>query len=119
MGASTTGPNLTLTDVDSVLDSIAARTPPGQDARLQVFLHGSVSPAKTADLARTIVTSAAARAGHAPSVVSVQKLARSFLVSGDVKDLRAIARHADVKTVLPSEIADAYPKPVGRRLIAD
>lgn len=119
MSASTRASGMGSGDVDAVIDAVAERTAPGQVARLHVFLHGSVSPERTADVARTILRSTRTRAARSPAVVSVQKLGRSFLVAGDVEDLRAIAHHADVKAVLQSEIQDVYPKPLNRRRLQD
>ncbi len=44
----------------------------------------------------------------------ISKLAKSVALEADREMLEEICRSADVKTVLPTEIEDIYPRPVGR-----
>jgi hypothetical protein len=79
----------------------------------QVFFDESVSADYLPKAAERAITEAAARVGRSAcvKVSRVHKLANSVSVIGDPDVIAELVTVSPVKTVLPSEIEDIYPKP--------
>jgi|SRR5215813_1737353 len=97
-----------------VLKHLRKKGGAGQPVSAQVFLHDSVGGDVSA-VVNQLVTKAeeATRASKIPvKVGKIHQLAKSFSVEADPEAIAAIADQSEVKTVLPFEISDIYPKPV-------
>ncbi len=79
-----------------------------------VFLHDSVSAEQLSGAVKEAIDKAAQRLGRAASVEigKVHRLAKSVSVKGDPEVIAELSNADSVKTILPSEIEDIYPKPV-------
>ena len=100
---------------EEVLARLRAQTRPGGRARLHVFLTSAVAAECTEQAARRITDLAVAETGtSAAEIGPVRRSARSFLVAAELPALEAIARCPEVSAVLPTDIEDVYPRPVGR-----
>ena len=86
----------------------------GGKVAAQVFFQDGVSGDRLPDAARQAISEAAARVGNAGQVEvgKVHRIAKSVSVKGDPDVIAELANAPGVKTVLPSEIDDIYPKPV-------
>lgn len=91
----------------------------GGKVSANVFFHDSVSADELPKAAERAIKRAATRAGKSPAVEigPVHRIAKSVSVTGDPTVIAELARVQDVKTVLPSEIDDIYPKPVRAKII--
>jgi hypothetical protein len=104
--------------MESVLAQLHERAKGSGTVAAQVFLSGSESDIGVA--ARQIVSEAAgvARVGSKPpSIGRISTLAKSFSLTAEPAVFDALARHPRIKSILPSEIADIYPKP--RNVVRD
>jgi hypothetical protein len=97
----------------AVVRRLQADTPSGRPASAQFFLD--VPEEEVGAAARRLFDDAVANSGSmpvAPKLGKVRTLARSFSVEGDPQFLAELAKAAEVRDVLPSQIDDIYPKPV-------
>jgi hypothetical protein len=101
----------------SVLADLRKNAGPGQPVRAQIFLHDSVGADDLAATVEEIVAAAKQKLGAREVPVEIGKvhrLAKSFSISADPDVVAAIAGMPAVKSILPSEISNIYPKPVKR-----
>jgi hypothetical protein len=85
-----------------------------------VFFRDTVSADQLSAAAHDAIEQAAKRLGcSAPdvSVGRVHRLAKSVSVNGDPALIAELSNAGTVKTILPSEINDIYPKPVRKKII--
>jgi hypothetical protein len=97
-----------------VLKNLRESVGSGETVRAQVFLmdHMDGDLQKTVkDLVET-AKDQVGKSGATAEVGKIHKLAKSFSIEAAPDLLAALADQPGVKTVLPSEIADIYPKPV-------
>ena len=99
--------------VEAVLHQLERRAAAGKNPAMQVFLKESIPARSLQSTYEQIVNSAPP--GKGPEVGKLRSLARSFVVKGRIDELKRIAHHPDVSAILPSEIADIFPKPMGRK----
>lgn len=85
---------------------------PGQKASIQVFLRDGVEASEVQKKSRDIVDSADPI--HSAKMGRVRSFSKSFSIEGEVEILERIAHHPDVKSILPSEAEDIFPKPVNK-----
>lgn len=97
---------------DEVLKDLREKAGPSGTVRAQVFLSGDAGDVGKA--AHALVEAARKRAGRrgAASIGKIHRLAKSFSIEASPDVLAAIADAPGVKSILPSEIEDIYPKPV-------
>ena len=88
-----------------VLKRLRERVKSGEQVSAQVFLRDDVTADALSETVASLVESADAKLGK------VHRLAKSFSVRGSPEALEQIARSSAVKSILPSEIEDIYPKP--------
>ena len=107
----TTDPPSSQWTPDEVLAQLRAKTGEGGQVAAQVFLHDDT--ANVSDVAASIVEAAKRRAGAKVAVTlgKVHHAAKSFSLRADVDTLAAVAKMPAVKSILPSEIADIFPRP--------
>jgi hypothetical protein len=89
----------------------------GEPVRAQIFLHDNVTAEDLAGAVETLVKTARERVGAREVPVEIGKihrLAKSFSIKADPDFVAALAKLPAVKSILPSEISDIYPKPVKR-----
>lgn len=100
--------------VPEVLARLRAKAGDGNPVSAQVFLHDDTPAENVPHVAEEIVKAAKKTVGKAAAgeVGKVHRLAKSFSVRADVDTLAAVANMPKVKTVLPSEISDIFPRPV-------
>jgi hypothetical protein len=104
--------------MESVLAQLHERAKGSGTVAAQVFLSGSESD--IGEAARRIVSEAAGTAGvrsKPPSIGRISTLAKSFSLTAEPAVFDALARHPRIKSILPSEIPDIYPKP--RKVVQD
>src|SRR5262245_28590277 len=102
--------------IANVLKELRAKAKPGEGVRVQVFLKDHISDDELHKVVEDIVEKAKAHASKGPFALGrIHRLAKSFSVTADPDTMAVIAASPAVKTILPAEIEDIYPKPVGRR----
>jgi hypothetical protein len=104
--------------MESVLAQLREQAKGSGTVAAQVFLSGSESD--IGEVARRIVSEAARAAGvvsKPPSIGRVSTSAKSFSLTAEPAVFDALARHPRIKSILPSVIADIYPKP--RKVVQD
>ena len=87
----------------------------GEPVSAQVFLNDDIDADDVSAAVERIVSDVkkAARASGLPlRVGKIHQLAKSFSVKADPEAIAAITDLPTVKTVLPAELDDIYPKPV-------
>ncbi len=103
---------------DAVIKRLQEQASGGQPVSVQVFMSESINPNEISSVADKIVRDAAEKSGVPSDAVRVGKvfpLARSFSVVVDNPNaLRVIVDNKDVKSILESEQADIFPKPLNR-----
>src|SRR4051812_2435234 len=85
-----------------------------------VFFEDVVSADNLPSAMKDAIQQAAKRLGRAVSDVSVERvhrLAKSVSVKGDPALIAELSNAVTVKTILPSEIEDVYPKPLNKRVV--
>jgi hypothetical protein len=95
---------------ETVLEDLA------KSSRLRPRLHVFLEDGPADDMARLpeeIVSSA--DPAKSSTLGGIRKLARSFWVEGDLETLRRIAKDKHVKAILPAEVEDIFPRPVGKK----
>src|SRR5215467_366225 len=100
---------------EAVLAELRKQAQASGTAAAQVFLAGSESESDLAGMVRAAVSDAARTAGSQskpPSIGRISTLAKSFSLTAEPAVFAALARHPKVKSILPSAVADIYPKPV-------
>jgi hypothetical protein len=97
-----------------VLKQLRSTAKPGKPVRAQVFLNDDVGSGDLQAAVQKLVTAAQklSRGRSTPQIGKIHKLAKSFSVNADVETIAALTDLPDVKTVLPEEVSDIYPKPV-------
>jgi hypothetical protein len=90
----------------------------GERVSVSIFFDDSVPAPELAKRLSELVDKAREvlpESGHVAKIGTISKLAKSVGLEADRDMLKEISQSADVKTVLPSEIEDIYPKPAGRK----
>jgi hypothetical protein len=85
-----------------------------------VFFRDIVAPDQLSAAAQDAIEQAAKRLGRSVPDVSVgrvHRLAKSVSVEGDPALIAELSNADTVKTILPSEIDDIYPKPVRKTIV--
>lgn len=86
-------------------------------ATANVFFQELISPDQLSGAAQQAIEQASVKTGRAkPEISRVHKLAKSVSVKGDPDTIAEMANAPGVKTILPSQVEDIYPKPVKRRV---
>jgi hypothetical protein len=100
--------------IDQALAQLRAQAGEGGQAAAQIFLHDDTPASDLPDVAKKIVSAAKQKVGKTATAElgKVHQLAKSFSLRADVDTLTAVANMPDVKTILPSEITDIFPRPV-------
>lgn len=80
-----------------------------QPVTAQVFLSEDVAEAKIAELAQDIVRPMDAKLGK------IHGMAKSFSVTAKPEVLEKIAGFPDVRSVIPNQVDDIFPKPVRKK----
>jgi hypothetical protein len=90
---------------------------PTEGVAANIFFGASVPGDQLADAAQQAIEAAAKRVGSSAQVKvgKVHQLAKSVSVKGDPDVIAELQNVAGVKSVLPSEIDDIYPKPVRQK----
>jgi hypothetical protein len=107
-------------DADSVGKMLAQKAASsGGKVSANVFFDDSVPADELPQVAKRAIETAATRVGKAAKVEigPVHRLAKSVSVSGDPAVIAELGRLENVKTVLPSEVDDIYPKPVKVKIV--
>jgi len=100
-----------------VLARLREHAGPGEAVRAQIFLHDSVPADDLIGAVEGLVRTAQKQAGlgkHQVEVGKIHRLAKSFSIKADPDFVATLAALPAVKSILPSEIDDIYPKPVKR-----
>ncbi|WP_337660285.1 hypothetical protein [Anderseniella sp. Alg231-50] len=101
---------------ETVVEEMRRQALPDRPPTAQVFLEASVEVDSNSmeEFARKMVEDAAAKS-HTQAAEShigkLHPLAKSFSVTADPEVFAEIAKSPSVKSILPSEIHDIYPKP--------
>ncbi len=103
-------------EMDSVLKTLRQQSTVEQPPTAQIFLDESVKvDAKTFEtLAQEILDAASAQISNQTSTTKIGKLhplAKSFSVTAHPDIFHEIYKSPSVKSILPSQISDIYPKP--------
>jgi len=99
---------------DAVVQRLAKSARPGQLVQVQVFVQDDIVAERLPDLAQKLVSEAHKAGGGSaptPSIGRISPLSKSFALTADVATISAFAGQPEVKTILPAEIEDIYPKP--------
>lgn len=100
--------------LESVLEALERTAGPDGRASAVVFLNDDVDR-KTFDVTvENLVRDALAESGltcEQPTIERTSRLAKSFSLLASPALFSAIAKRPEVKSILPSEIDDIYPKP--------
>ena len=104
-------------DVESVRRDLKEKADSENRVRAVVFFNEVAPGSSLPETAKKAIDEAAAKIGKRGSVTigSVRQSANSASVVGDADAIAEVQSDARVKAVLPSEIDDIYPKPVGVR----
>jgi hypothetical protein len=102
---------------ESIRKMLKEKASPTEGVAANVFFHESVPSAQLAEVAQQAIEQAAKRVGRAARVKvgKVHQLAKSVSVKGDPDIIAELQNVAGVKSILPSEIDDIYPKPVRQK----
>ncbi len=97
-----------------VLARLRAQAGEGRPVTAQVFLHDDTPAENLPHVAKQIIEAAKKKIGKhaAADLGKVHRLAKSFSLVADVDTLAAVANMPEVKTILPSDIPDIFPRPV-------
>lgn len=97
----------------AVLKELCEQAGPSGTVKAQIFLTEDVA-GDLANAVEHLVETAQRKAGErtVATIGKVHQLAKSFSIEATPNVLAAIADDPVVKAILPSEIADIYPKPV-------
>ena len=101
---------------ENVLAKLRAAAKPGQGVSAQVFLKDDVADDQVAAVVQDIIAAVKKQGGQKGPVElgKVHRMAKSFSITAHPDVMAAIANAPEVKTILPSEVEDIYPKPVKR-----
>lgn len=104
-------------EMENVIETLRQQSNVDQPPTAQVFLDESVEVDTKSfpDLAQQILDTASAKLGKSVGIKKIGKLhllAKSFSVTADPDVFAEISKSPSVKSILPSEISDIYPKPV-------
>jgi hypothetical protein len=97
-----------------VLKQLRATAQPGKPVRAQVFLNDDIASDDLQAAIKKILTAARkkSKANSPPEIGKIHRMAKSFSVNADPETIAALTDLPAVKSVLPAEIADIYPRPV-------
>jgi hypothetical protein len=103
--------------IGNVLKEPRAKAKPGEGVSVQVFLNiaDDQVPAVVQDIVGRVKDRVKSKVPLA--LGKVHRLAKSFPVTADPETMAAIAASPAVKTILPSEIENIYPRPVKRKSV--
>jgi hypothetical protein len=97
---------------ESVLAELREQAKGSGTATAQVFLSGPEPDiGEAARLVVSEVTGVRGAGSKPPAIGRVSTLAKSFSLTAEPAIFDALARNPRVKSILPSVIADIYPKP--------
>lgn len=104
-------------EINSVMKTLRQQSTVEQPPTAQIFLDESVKvDAKTFEtLAQEILDAASAQMSNRTSTTKIGKLhplAKSFSVTAHPDIIHEIYKSPSVKSILPSQISDIYPKPM-------
>jgi hypothetical protein len=102
-------------DKKTVIERLRAQSKGSKPVAAQVFLAGDKATGNLSELAQELVKAAASKTAGKPkpaAVGRVSDLAKSFSLTAHPDVFAALAKNPAVKSILPSEIEDIYPKPV-------
>jgi hypothetical protein len=102
----------------AVLKQLRKAAERGEAVSAQVFLNDDVSDENLPEVVERLVTKAdrkAGKAGAPAKVGKIHRLAKSFSLEADPDVIAAVAEMQAVKTILPSQISDVFPRPVKSR----
>jgi hypothetical protein len=102
-------------DKTAVVERLRAQSKGSKPVVAQVFLSGDKASGNLSELAQELVKAATSKAAGKPqpaAVGRVSNLAKSFSLTAHPDVFAALASDPAVKSILPSEIEDIYPKPV-------
>jgi hypothetical protein len=101
-------------DKKAVVERLRAQSKGSKPVAAQVFLSGDKAGGNLSELAQELVKAATSKAAgkDKPAVGRVSNLAKSFSLTAHPDVFAALANDPAVKSILPSEIEDIYPKPV-------
>jgi hypothetical protein len=96
-----------------VLKGLREKAGPGGTVRALVFLAED-GDGDLVKVIQRLVETAQSKAGErtAAAIGKVHRLAKSFSIETTPEVLAALAEQPGVRSILPSEIDDIYPKPV-------
>ncbi len=100
---------------EAVIRQLRRKAADGRSVRAQVFLKDDVSSGQLRDVVEQNVEDAKSQVGQSGTSATVGKihnLAKSFSIDATPDVVEAIAAMPSVKSILPSEISDIYPRPV-------
>lgn len=102
-----------------IREMLKKQASPDDGVAANVFFHASVPSAQLADLAKTAIDQAARRLKSSGTVEigKIHQLAKSVSVKGDPDVIAEMLNQENVKSILPSQIEDIYPKPVERKRV--
>jgi hypothetical protein len=91
----------------------------GEGASANVFFHDSVPADALTDAAKKAIEQASKRVGRPGEVTvgRVHRLAKSVSVRGDPDIIAELSNLDGVKSILPSQVEDIYPRPVKSKRI--
>ena len=101
-------------DKKAVVDRLRAHAKGSEPVAAQVFLHGDEDGGNLSEVAHKLVDAAASAVSDESkkaAIGHVSRLAKSFSLTAHPDVFAALARDPAVKSILPSEIDDIYPKP--------
>ena len=103
--------------IGNVLKELRAKAKPGEGVSAQVFLKDHVADDQVAAVVEDIIAAVKKHAKTQGRVElgKIHRMAKSFSITADPDTVAAIAQSPAVKTILPSQIEDIYPKPVKRK----
>ncbi len=98
----------------AVLETLERTAGSDGQASAVVFLQNDVDRKTLDDTVADIVDEAILESGRTceqPAIGKISRLAKSFSLTASPAIFSAIAERSEVKSILPSEIDDIYPKP--------
>jgi len=107
-------------DSEDIRKALENKAGVGGRVSANVFFHSKISADALNAAAQSAIKQVAKKLGRSASDVSVgriHRLAKSVSVDGDPDFIAELSNIDDVKTILPSEVDDVYPKPAKKRIV--
>jgi len=101
-------------DIDQILAKLRMQAGKGGQVSAHVFLRDDTPASNLPEVAQKIINAAKQKVGKTASAElgKVHQFAKSFSLRADLDTLSAVANMPAVKTILPSEVTDIFPRPV-------